>query len=289
MEKNSRLRRGKKVLTAALAVLFFAAFTAAVASADTRTVCATGCDYSSIQLAVDLALPGDTIYVYNGSYSENVYVYHESLTLQGEGEDVVTVTPASSSDDVFDVAADYVNISGFTVTGATGDGKAGIYINDSAHCNISNNNVTNNYYGIYLSSSSSNDIICNWVHHNTQNGFRLSGGSTGNTIGGTDKGNNIIANGVHNATSGGYEWQFYNDQNNDVEAKKNYWGAGMDNDEINASIYDWQEDHSKGNVTFLPKVTGPVPCAPILEAATIILLSVGLVVLAGYVYLRKRF
>jgi parallel beta-helix repeat protein len=278
--------RGKKVLTVALAVLFFAAFTTAVASADTRTVCATGCDYNSIQEAVVLAFEGDTIYVYNGTYSENVYVYRR-LTLEGEGEDVVTVTPASSNDDVFDVAADYVNISRFTVTGATGSGEAGIWINDSAHCNISYNNVTNNYYGIYLSSSSSNDIICNWVHHNTQNGFRLSGGSTGNTIGGTDKGNNIIANGELQADDS-YHYQFYNDQNNDVEAKNNYWGAGMDNDKINASIYDWQEDYSKGNVTFLPKVTGPVPCAPIQEAATFILFGVGLLVLAGYVWIRRK-
>ena len=44
-----------------------------------------------IQDAINNASVGDSIYVYNGSYSENVYV-NQQLTLQGEGADVVTVT-----------------------------------------------------------------------------------------------------------------------------------------------------------------------------------------------------
>jgi hypothetical protein len=116
------------------------------------------------------------------------------------------------------------------------------------------------------------------------NGFRLHDGSTGNTI----EKNNILVNGVYDSTTGGYEYQFYNDQSNDVEAKYTYWGAGMDNETINASIYDWQDDHSKGTVTFLPRLTGPDPCAPVPELPTVVLFSVGLVALAGYVVLRKR-
>ena len=131
---------------------------------------------------------------------------------------------------------------------------------------------------------SNNNVSCNWVQNNSVNGFRLYDRSTGNTI----KNNNIIMNGVYNGSTEGYEYQFYNCQPDDVEAKHNYWGAGMTNDTINASIYDWQDDPNNcGNVTF-DKRDGPSPCAPVPEAATIVLFSVGLVALAGYVGLRKR-
>ena len=67
---------------------------------------------TQIQAAIDNATAGDTIYVYNGSYSENVNV-NRAVTLQGEGADVVTVTNSTANNHVFTVSADYVNISGF--------------------------------------------------------------------------------------------------------------------------------------------------------------------------------
>ena len=101
-----------------------------------------------IQAAIDNAAPGDTIYVYNGSYTENVNV-NKAVTLQGEGADVVTFTNITANSHVISVSADYVNISGFKVTGATGSGNAGIYLGSGTdHVNISNNNASNNNYGI---------------------------------------------------------------------------------------------------------------------------------------------
>ena len=72
---------------------------------------------------MDAAGEGDSIYVWNGSYSENVNVGKPRLTLEGEGADVVAVTAADSNDHVFEVTMDQVNISGFTVRG--GDRLAG--------------------------------------------------------------------------------------------------------------------------------------------------------------------
>ena len=71
-----------------------------------------GVDYTTIQAAVDAASEGDTIEVRSGVYVENVIVY-KRFTLIGEGVDVVTVRAASSH--VFDVTADWVNITGFKV------------------------------------------------------------------------------------------------------------------------------------------------------------------------------
>jgi parallel beta-helix repeat protein len=121
-----------------------------------------------IQSAVDGADAGEMIFVRNGSYTENVDV-DKTLTLRGEGADVVTVTAADSGDHVFEVSADWVNISGFAVRGATGDYMAGICLVNADHCNISDNIVSNNNRGINLIGSSNNtifhnDIVKNSVH-----------------------------------------------------------------------------------------------------------------------------
>jgi len=122
-----------------------------------------------IQDAINNAADGDRIYVYNGSYTENILV-NKTLTLEGEGRDVVTVQAASVSKHVFEVTADYVNLSGFTATGATGNRKVGIYLDNGAdHCNVSYNNVFDSNRGIYLYNSSNNILVSNIMTGNTYN------------------------------------------------------------------------------------------------------------------------
>ncbi len=129
------------------------------------------------------------IYVYNGSYTENVNV-NKQLTLHGEGADVVSVTNSTANAHVFWVTVDYVNISGFNVTGATGSLKAGFYLNNNRqHCNISNNNALDNYYGIYLFSSSNNTLTSNNVSNNSQHGIYLRFSSS-NTLTSNNASNN---------------------------------------------------------------------------------------------------
>ena len=120
-----------------------------------------------IQSAVANANTGEMIYVWNGSYNENVDIGTASLTLQGEGADVVTVTAASVEDHVFNVTADGVNITGFTVTGATDTNNAGIRLSNVQHCNIYSNNASNNYIGVLLGSSSDNALIDNTASDNS--------------------------------------------------------------------------------------------------------------------------
>ncbi|MCK5217305.1 MAG: hypothetical protein KAJ93_05935, partial [Methanosarcinales archaeon] len=81
----------------------------------------------SIQTAIDMAHQGDTIFVYNGTYTENVNV-NNRITLRGEGANVVIIEAADSDDHVFEVSANYVHISGFKVTGATNKWKCGIIV-----------------------------------------------------------------------------------------------------------------------------------------------------------------
>ncbi len=120
------------------------------------------------------------IYVHEGEYCENVDVW-KPVTLIGDGAEVVMVRAADAGDHVFNVTADWVNVSGFTVT-AAGYPKAGINLSNGVdHCNISENNCSNNYYGICLSSSSDNTLTGNTISSNNRYGIYLSY-SSGNTL-----------------------------------------------------------------------------------------------------------
>jgi|GEM_PF-1261920 len=120
----------------------------------------------SIQAAVNAADSGDTIIVRDGTYSENVDV-NKRLTIKSEnGSANCIVHAADPGGHVFDVNADHVSISGFTVEGATGLGySAGLYIHAN-YSKITNNNVLNNRYGIYLKNSNNNILTNNNASYN---------------------------------------------------------------------------------------------------------------------------
>jgi len=165
-----------------------------------------------IQAAVDAASAGDAIFVWNGSYSENVDV-DKRLTLEGEGADVVTVWAAGANRSVFNVTANYVNISGFAVRGAIDDDMAGVYLDDVDYCNIYENNVYRNSRGILLSGSSSNTLTNNIADSNNDDGIFMSFSSN----------NNIADNTVSN---NGYGIYLYHSSNNNLTnntANSNTW------------------------------------------------------------------
>ncbi|KAF5437463.1 CASH domain-dontaining protein, partial [Candidatus Methanophagaceae archaeon] len=151
-------------------------------------------DYAKIQWAVNNATAGDTIIIRDGIYNENVDV-KKRLTIQSDnGVDKTIVQAKNSNDHVFDVTADYVNISGFTVKGATTEYQyytAGIYLFGASYCNISNNNVSNKHDGIDLYESSNNIIANNNANWNSDDGIVLA----------EDSSNNIIANNSANWNS----------------------------------------------------------------------------------------
>jgi len=147
---------------------------------DDRVECPDA-DFTKIQEAVDNATAGDTIVVYPGTYIENVDVNKDHLTIRSEsGAESTIVQAANPNDDAFNVMADWVNITGFTVQNATRTHKAGIHVAYGvSHCNISSNNISNNFYGIFLDySSTSSDVTSNsasnnrvgiFLHYSTKN------------------------------------------------------------------------------------------------------------------------
>jgi len=129
-------------------------------------------DYPTIQEAVDAANPGDTIIVTDGTYTENIDVNKNNLTIKSEnGAEKTTVQAANPDDNVFEVTAYYVKISGFTVKGATGEYKVGILLDGARYCNVSNNTCLNNYGGIGLNLSDYNRIMNNICNSNTHVGI----------------------------------------------------------------------------------------------------------------------
>jgi len=194
-----------------LVILFLCSF---VSTASTSTTYVPD-DHPTIQAAVDAVNLGDVVIVRDGIYFENIDV-PGSLTIRSEdGSDKTIVQAANSSDHIFEVIADYVNITGFTVKGATTEYPAGIRIFGADHCTISNNNILNNDEGIVVLFSSNITIENNNINLNSYSGFGLIASS--NSI---ITNNNVNTNGEH-----GFYFLYSKDNiisNNNVNSNKGY-------------------------------------------------------------------
>ena len=124
-------------------------------------------NYTKIQDAIDNASDGDTIFVYNGTYYENVVV-DKSITLTGEDRNT-TIIDGDGSGDVVRIISDQVTISRFTIRNSE-YWLSGIRV-DSAYNYILNNNILNNHRGIFLFRSSSSNIISNNIISNNTIGI----------------------------------------------------------------------------------------------------------------------
>jgi parallel beta-helix repeat protein len=106
----------------------------------------------TIQEGVNNASAGDTVYVFNGMYYENVEV-GKSINLVGENKDNVIVD-GRLGQQVVHITINEVNITGFTVR----NGDHGIHLEYSSNSNIDNCVAYDNRYGFTPRNSPNTDI-----------------------------------------------------------------------------------------------------------------------------------
>lgn len=135
----------------------------------------------SIQAAVNNTSSGDLIIVKSGNYTENIIIGTQNLTIKSESgnpEDTI-VTANNPNANVFHIRANNVTINGFKVKSAQYAEVTGIYLTGCSQCTISNNDLSENYLGLYLSNSKNNTIANNKMILNEKYGIQLmnSGGN----------------------------------------------------------------------------------------------------------------
>jgi len=92
-------------------------------------------NYTRIHHAVEAAKAGDSVIVYPGIYTENVNVNKSLIIESSDGIETTFVQPLGPTDYVFEVTANFVNISGFTIK------ETGVYLHYAHNCCILENHI----------------------------------------------------------------------------------------------------------------------------------------------------
>ena len=195
----------------------------------------TGLNYSTIQDGINAneTLNGQTIFVDAGTYYESVVV-NKSISLIGANS-ASTIIDGNGTGNVVETTVNGVTLSGFTVR----NGGTGVYLDGAVDCNISDNQVTNDLYGIYVYASVSSptfSVIAGNDIANCNIGISLDEAYnttiTANTIA------NNTDQGIHSQFSEGNTYFHNNIINNTLQAYN--WG------ESGAWPNTWDNGNSSG-------------------------------------------
>ena len=186
-------------------------------------------NYTRIQNAIDHANDGDTVFVYNKTYYENLIV-DVSICLIGEARNL-TIIDGQEHGDVINLNVDGVAISGFTIRKCKHEpleNYGAIHAIKTNNHIISNNKICENKDpGIYFDNS----------HYNVVSGNHIVDNPTGILIFHSD--NNIIFNNIVENSGGGIWLQCPSSANNIIE--NNYIvnnSKGLGGDGVSNIIYN---------------------------------------------------
>ena len=148
-------------------------------------------DYNTIQAAVDAASSGDTIYVYNGRYHENIII-SKSLTLLGQDEANVIID-GDRSGNCIKLSSSDVIVNGFTITNASDSGLYAIY----SDLNVGNVTITDNTKSGINFNYGNTFTIRNSTIDGNGGGIIYAGSATGDAV----VEDNIITNNIGSGVS----------------------------------------------------------------------------------------
>jgi parallel beta-helix repeat protein len=143
-------------------------------------------DYSTIQAAIDAAIPGagEIVRVSGGIHNEGITVGKSSLEIIGTDGAVID----SGGGTVVFITGNNVKFSNFRVQGGSNYGARGIAINGN-YTVITGNTIVNNFDGIYLNTAHS--YVCwNLIANNSDSAMLAVSGCINDTL----IGNNVLDN-----------------------------------------------------------------------------------------------
>jgi len=195
-------------------------------------------NYSIIQNAIKYSSAGDIIYVYNGTYYEDIEV-NKPISIIGEDKES-TIIKGKNSLNLVKIKAQWINITGFTIRNGI---TSGILIENTSNCSIFNNNIVYNGIGINVISSRSINFFNNTISNNSVFGINIRSiqidnhMSTDNTIFHNNFINNfknVYDEGINTNWSNISEGNYYDDyngldKNNDGIGDEPYLILGGDN------------------------------------------------------------
>ncbi len=117
-------------------------------------------NYSNIQDAINDAYDGYTIFVFNGTYDENIIV-NKSISLIGE-DCATTIIDGGNNGNTVKIISNNVTFSDFSVK----KGGIGVYIVQSSNQTIKHNRIIDNWEGIGLYKASDCIIQSNIINSN---------------------------------------------------------------------------------------------------------------------------
>jgi parallel beta-helix repeat protein len=128
-------------------------------------------NYTKIQDAINVADPGDTIYVYNGTYYEHVIV-NKTVTIIGENKST-TIIDGDGTGIVIRSNASNVEIRGFTIQNGGGFPYSGVVLGSCVNNTIRGNIIRKNFYGITLIGTNGSSIANNLIMNCSQTGIQI--------------------------------------------------------------------------------------------------------------------
>ena len=153
-------------------------------------------NFSSIQNAINASSNGDTVYVHNGTYYENVIV-NKSINLIGEYKTTTIIDGIGNVG--IQIGVNDTSIRDLAVTNCS----TGIYVYNASftiqNATLQNNTVYDDSYGVKFEYVANSTIISCDMHNNSEDGIWLKYASY----------NNILSNKIHDNSGEGMLFSSY--------------------------------------------------------------------------------